>query len=121
MALALTVDAVFPTIATLDVHGSITASGSYAAHGDTLDFSGNGSIPSDVVPIRVEVFESPAAGTSPSGYVYNFCPGTGLSNGKVTVFEGGGASAPLAELAAGAYPAGITGAAIKFRATFKKF
>lgn len=120
MALAITADEVFPSLALLDVYGTITPSGDYATHGDTLDFSSLSSVPSSTIPVQVEIYETPAAGTSQSGYVYGWCPGTTLANGKMTVFESAGSAAPLAELAAGAYPAGITGAVLKYHARFKK-
>lgn len=123
MAAAATIDKTYnrndTTQATQIARGSITLSGSYATHGDTLDLSQLFGVQSRKAPVEVRVFEAPAAGTSPSGYVYIFCPGTDGTNGKLTIFTTGTAAGdPLNELAAGAYPAGLTGATIKFVAFF---
>ena len=126
MAIAVSIDSTYAqndtTQSTQIVRGTLKFSGNYATHGDTLSFANVYGIQSRSVPLRVFVYEAPAAGTSPSGYVYIFCPGTTNANGKLTVFTTGTASGDaLNELAAGAYPAGITGAAVKFEAVFPTF
>lgn len=126
MAIEVSIDSSYAqndtTQATQIVRGTLTFSGSYATHGDALSFADVYGIQSGSVPIRVFVYEAPAAGTSPSGYIYIFCPGTTNANGKLTVFTTGTASGdPLNELAAGAYPAAITGAVVKFEAIFPTF
>jgi hypothetical protein len=61
----------------------ITLAGSYpgTAAGDTLSFLG--IVPSNSVPIFVDIKEAPAAGTLPSGIVWNFAPGTMQANGSL--------------------------------------
>lgn len=100
------------------VTGSIALSGSYTTHGDTLSFV-NASLPisTNVVPSLVLIDEMPNAGITASGYWFNFALGSSLANGAMQVFQGAsGASAPAAELAAGAYPAALTSAKIYFQA-----
>lgn len=116
MALAVTVTQVDFTGKNYLVHGTIVPSGSYATHGDTLDLV-SALVPTNQVPLSVRISEQPSQGTSQSGYVYGFCPGTTAANGAMTVFLGGAATGdPLAELAAGAYPSAVTGATIVFDA-----
>lgn len=92
----------------------------YATGGLVMDMSQLG-VPSDAVPQFVDVQSMPAAGTSPSGFVYNFCPGTTQANGKLAIFESAGSAAALAEFGNGsAIAAGISGDAISFVAYFKK-
>ena len=126
MAIAAAIDNTYArndtTEATQIVRGTLTFSGDYATHGDTLSFANVYGIQSHTVPLRVFVYEAPPAGTSPSGYIYIFCPGTTIANGALTIFTTGTASGdPLNELAAAAYPAGITGAVVKFEAVFSTF
>jgi hypothetical protein len=109
----------------LIVDGTLALSGNYgggATHGDTLSFAGFDAIKSSSVPARVEIFEAPPAGTSATGYVYNFSPGTTQANGVMQVFTGGAAQSGLTELTQGsAYSAGAQAAALKFRAFFPSF
>jgi hypothetical protein len=44
---------------------------------------------------------------TPSGYMYNYVPGTDLSNGKIKISVTGAAGAAHAELTAGVVPAGV--------------
>ena len=98
----------------------LTLSGNYggaATHGDTLSFSGIDEVKSGQVPNRVEIFESPAAGTAPAGYQMIYCPGTTRDNGVVYFGAYGGA-----EYAEGtAYDAGHLAAVIYALAVFPAF
>lgn len=67
---------------------TITTAGNYATHGVTLDLSQLG-IPSEFPPTDFHIFETPAAGSSCSGYDYSFVPGTTQANGVVQSFLGG--------------------------------
>ena len=119
MAATITVSSTIPVDATQNdvvVQGSIVLTGSYPAHGDTLDFSKFSQIPSNAIPDRVEVFEQPPAGTDPSGYAFIFCPGTTPANGVLAIFNG--AATPFAT---GAYNAGLLAAVLGFRAWFRSF
>ncbi len=116
MALSFTLTDFWDDSRRLHVIGSIAASGSYSTGGDTLDLS-TAALQSLSPPIggAVEV-------EGDAGFDYRWVSGTTLANGKVKIFQTGAAlSGPLAELAAGAYPAAITGDAIAFKAVFKKF
>jgi hypothetical protein len=125
MAIAVTVTSVDASQDQLIVQGSLALTGNYggaATHGDTMSLAGNDSIKSSSVPTRVEIFETPPAGTAASGYVFNFCPGTTQANGVVEILTGAAAQSPLTELTqASAYPAGLTGAVIQFKAWFPAF
>lgn len=107
------------------VYGTITPSGSYATGGDTLNFAsgtwpiGQGPIPSNSVPVLVSIMSQPATGGTVSGYVYGYATGTDMTNGKFQLFQSAGSAAPLAQVGAGAYPAGVTGDVIVFEAIFK--
>jgi hypothetical protein len=122
MAIAVAVTGVDNTQKQLIVDGTLTLSGNYVAHGDAIDLTGIDLIKSQLPPTRIQVYEQPAAGASASGYVLVGVPGAAQNNGVLQVFEtGAAASDPLSELAAGAYPAGLTGAVIKFTAWFPSF
>jgi hypothetical protein len=122
MAIAVAVTSVDNTQNRLIVEGSLTLSGNYATHGDAIDFTGIDVIKSAQPPTRIDVYQAPAAGVSAAGFVLLGVPGSAQNNNVLQVFETGAAlSGALAELAAGAYPAGLTGAAIKFTAYFPSF
>jgi len=112
MALALTVNQFDVDATGKQVYavGTITASGSYATGGDTLDLSNQSFIPSAQLPKQASIF-------SQNGQVFSyvFIRGAALNNSKVKIYQAGGT-----ELAAGAYPAGITGDIIAFSATYPK-
>ena len=61
----------------------LTLSGSYpgTAAGDPLSLIG--IVPSNSVPVFVDIKEAPPAGTLPSGVVWNFAPGTTQANGAL--------------------------------------
>jgi hypothetical protein len=84
---------------TLATAGTIPSTG----NGEILDLTtfGTGPVPFPPVtslPYFMDVYEAPAAGTSASGYCYNFAPGTTLKNSKVQVFQSAGSAAPLAQI-----------------------
>lgn len=126
MAITATIDSSYAqndtTQATQIARGTLHFSGNYVANGDTLSFANLYGIQSLTTPLRVFVYEAPPAGTAPSGYLYTFAPGTSNANGKLVVMNTGAAlSGPLGQLGAGAYPAAITGAVVKFEAIFTPF
>jgi hypothetical protein len=107
MALALTVTKQWYDGKKLFVMGTIAGSGSYVTGGDTLNLQSLG-IKSSQVP-----FQAWIGGTS--GYAFGWVPGTTQANGKVKI-----STTAATELAAGAYPAGITGDTnIQFEAGFE--
>lgn len=122
MALQLTIQPVGPLgggdsgQSTLTVVFTITAlnsafggnPGGYTALGDILDFTQLGdALQSNSVPLQVSIQSQPPAGTTASGFLYNFCKGTTLKNCKMQVFQSAGAGNPHSELPAGNYPGGI--------------
>jgi hypothetical protein len=90
----------------------LTFSGSYATGGDTLDLtsSGVGAIGKSALGRVFQAGKAPLYGyvAGSGGYSFGFIPGSGsppnLANGKVKI-----STTAATELAAGAYPAGITG------------
>lgn len=110
MALALgSVISALDTGQALAVVGTLTASGNYAAGGDAPSWASS-LIKSTKAPYCV--FLSGIA-----GFVYVW----DRAAGKVwTYTSGANAQDPLAELSAGAYPAGVTGDTITFLALFPK-
>lgn len=106
------------------VYGTIAIGASpltYTTHGIAMSFAGFDLIKSSTPPLFVTVVSSSAAGTSPSGYVYQFCPGTSLSNGVLVILTGAAAQSPLTELTGGgAIPAGVSGDTIVFKAEFPR-
>jgi hypothetical protein len=99
----------------IHVTGTVTASGSYATGGDTLDLSQFPVIGSTQASIQGTAWLDGLA-----GYDYVFTPGAALSAGKVKIFQQGGGAGAFPEMASGAYPAAITGDAITFYGIFKK-
>ncbi|MGH9738840.1 MAG: hypothetical protein ACRD4X_09665 [Candidatus Acidiferrales bacterium] len=97
------------------VTGTVAASGSYSTGGDTLDLSQFPVIASTQAPIQGTAWMDGLA-----GYDYAFAPGAAQSGGKVKIFQQGSSAGAFPELAAGAYPAAITGDAITFYGIFKK-
>ena len=92
-------------------------SGSYAAGGDTLDLSSIAAlIPSGSLPIFVFA-EGNGSGTqqSAAGGYYVVLAGNALNNWKMKLFSGGGV-----ELAAGAYPAAVTGDSVYLSVQWRK-
>ena len=97
---------------------NITLTGNYgtgASNGDTLALGGLG-IPSTLPPILVEIYEAPAAGTVPNGYIFNYNPGTTINNGVMTLMNN------LAQYTPGsAYSGALLTAVLRARAYFTKF
>lgn len=88
--------------------------GTGSSHGDTISFAGFDYLKSNSVPIKVEIWESPAAGTVPTGYLFYYCYGTTLANGLLSVL-----SAEGTEYTEGsAYSAALLAAALRVRAWF---
>ena len=80
------------TQSTQVVRFPITLSGNYggaSTHGDTLDFGTVYGIQSQSVPIRVFVYQQPAAGVAPGNASAVFCPGTTIHNGVVSFANAG--------------------------------
>lgn len=96
----------------------LTVSGSYpgTAAGDTVDLAG--IVPSNSVPVYVDIQEMPAAGTLASGLVFRFGVGTTQANGALQVFQSGaGGQANLGNVSY----ASVSVANLVARAVFKKF
>lgn len=107
----------------IEVFFKVTPSGSYASGGDTLDLTVLNSLVPGLDPVKTTALplqvQLQSAGSTHSGYLYSYAPGTTLANGKFQVIETGAAvSGPFAQLAAGAYPAAVTGDTITGYAVF---
>jgi hypothetical protein len=93
------------------VYLQITCTGNYAgAPGDAMDFTTLGEIPhSSYAPVFALFTSLNPSGNS--GYFYSYVPAATptLSNGFFQVLRCGGVNTVLADLGAGAYPAGVTG------------
>ena len=94
---------VFEAIVPLTTSGSYTTGG-----GDTLNLIG--IVPSNSVPVFVDIQEMPPAGTVASGLEFRFAVGTTQANGKMQAFQTAGSNAATT-LAIGAgtpatYPVG---------------
>jgi hypothetical protein len=110
------------TDATQIVRGTIALTGNYgggATHGDVLNLALYG-VQSNYPPVRVFIYEQPAAGSAPTGYQYEYAVGTNPSNGQLVVLgSGASAGAPLQEYTQGsAYSAGLLAATLYFEALF---
>jgi hypothetical protein len=96
--------------------GALTLSGNYggaASHGDTLSFANIFGLLSQRPPLKVEIYEQPAAGVAPSFYSAVFQLGTTIANGAVNFSLAG------TEYTQGtAYAGAIATAVWKFRAWF---
>jgi hypothetical protein len=110
MPIAITIVDVDAASGNAYVFGTLTASGSYSTGGDTLDFTTVASqIAASQAPVQVWVGGS-------SGDAYSWVRGAALNNQKIKINTASGT-----ELAAGAYPARITGdTSIQFEAVFNK-
>ncbi len=102
------------------IQGTATFSGSYVAGGEAINwltitsFEGGTALLNTLstAPVWVEFIQTSPANTSPLWYqlVYNF-----TTNKLQVVTTGAAAGAGSAELAAGAYPAQMTGAGVSFQ------
>jgi hypothetical protein len=102
------------------VDGTVALTGAYggaSTHGDTLDLTQFGDLlKATGLPKKVEIWEAPAAGTAPTGYLFGFAPGTTQKNGVLTIFNN------LTEYTeASNYSAGLLAATLKIRAWFASF
>ena len=117
MALAFTLVDTWDDGRRIHVAGTVSASGNYSTGGDTLDLS--------VVETAIQTTQPPVQSTAwmdgLAGYDYVFAPGAAINSNKVKIFQQGSAAGAFPELAAGAYPAAITGDTITFYGIFKKF
>lgn len=108
MSLALTVTKQWWDGKKLHVIGTVVASSTYATNGDTISFASLG-IESSQAPLWVKF-------NSLNGYAYVYSPASPStqSTGKMRVN-----TTSNTELAAGAYPAGVTGDTIGYYAIFE--
>ena len=66
--------------------GTIALTGSYVVGGDTLNLLQLGdALKTSQLALKVEVWEDPNAGTTPSFAQFVFCPGTTLANGVLAI------------------------------------
>jgi len=99
----------------IHVSGTAAASGNYSTGGDTLDLSQFPAVAATQPPVQGTAWMDGLA-----GYDYVFTPGSAMNNGKVKIFQQSASAGAFPELAAGAYPAAITGDTITFYGIFKK-
>lgn len=73
--------------------GTIALTGNYgggATNGDTFDITalnyGGQGLDFKTIP-HINLYEEPAAGTAPSGYVFTYCPGTTQANGVIAIMS----------------------------------
>jgi hypothetical protein len=100
------------------VDGIVVLSGSYTVHGDTLNLQQFGDLlKSSQLPIQVDVFEDPPAGTSPTFAQFVFCPGTTQANGLLAIALAG--TELTAETYASAFSAGLP--TLRVRAWFPAY
>jgi hypothetical protein len=101
------------------VDGTAVLSGSYVVHGDTLNLQQLGDLlKSSQLPTKVEVWEDPVAGTSPTFAQFVFCPGTTQTNGLLAIAAAGGTEL-TAETYASAFPGGLP--TLRIRAWFAMY
>ena len=123
MALAAAIQHVRVELRTKTLIVKVTASGNYATGGDTLNLAtatnpNNRTNGSFGYPGKIDDYE---VETCPTGFVAELIPGTNLTNWKLKFsYTGAALSGALAELAAGAYPAAITGGVILLKFTGPK-
>lgn len=112
MALAITITDVDAAADNIYVFAMLTASGSYATGGDTLDFTTVANqLGASQAPVQVWV-----GGTTGDSYAFVHAAAPTLANGLVKINTGSNS-----ELAAGSYPARITGdTRIQLEAVFNK-
>ena len=115
MALAFTLVDTWDDGKRIHVSGTATASGNYSTGGDTLDLSQFPVVAATQPPVQGTAWMDGLA-----GYDYVFAPGSAMNNGKVKIFQQGASAGAFPELAAGAYPAAITGDTITVYGIFKK-
>lgn len=104
------------TQATQVVRGTIALTGNYgpgATSGDVLNLALFG-VQSNQPPLRVLVYEMPAAGTAPTGYLFGYEVGTDPSNGRLSIMTSEG----VEYVQGSAYSAALLAAALFFEAIF---
>ena len=102
------------------VDGTIALTGNYggaSTHGDTLDLTQFGDLlKSSQLPMEVDIWEDPPAGTLPTFYQFVFCPGTTQKNGVVSI------GSNLTEYSEGSgYSAALLAAVLRIRAWFPAY
>lgn len=108
---------------TTTIFGTLTPAGNYPAAGgggDIFSFAALDFIKSGYPPLRVYIVEQPAAGATPSGFGYVFCPGTTLANGKMVLLVGGGVNAPSVEKTGNPTYASLALSPLVFEAVFAR-
>lgn len=110
MAVAATItEQIFLEPALILVYGTFTFSGNYVNNGEVPTYAGLKTAKSTPLTLLVQG----------GGYIFEY----DLSTGKLLVRQGdnpNAAAAPATQLAAAAYPAGLTGATVRFIGLFKK-
>ena len=111
MALTFKVSEQYNTARSTRVLGTLVFSGNYTTGGDTLNL---GVISADSFGKLLKVASAPIFGSvvGQGLYTYQWLVGTTLNNGKVKVITAG------AEIAAGAYPSGVTSDVVTFEFEF---
>jgi len=108
MPIAATITKQYDNGQSLEVIGTLTASGDYSAGGDTVSVA-DLNIKSTRAPLFLTV-------KGKGGYIYEYIIGTA----KLIVRECAGSATLAPEIAASAYPSGVTGDTITFRGLFLK-
>ena len=106
----------------LIVFGTIAVSAgtdTYATGGLVCSFAGLDTLKTSATkPVWISIMSAPAAGTSPSGWLYNYCYGTSLATGKVAIFGSNSSATNLAEYGNGSALTTVATDVITFRAEF---
>jgi hypothetical protein len=102
--------------------GTLAYSGSFAAHGDTLDLSqlglAVGGLAINGLPTKVEIYEVTTAANKPAfGGAFLYLPGTTLANGVVEIFNGTTELTATAATYASIF--GSVAVALRFRVWYK--
>ena len=108
MPLTATITNQYDNGQSLEVIGTLVASGDYSTGGDSIPRT-DLNIKSSRAPVFVSV-------KGKGGYIYEYIVGTAL----LLVRECAGSATLAPEIAASAYPSGVTGDTITFRALFLK-
>src|SRR5579859_3213194 len=123
MPIAVTISKVEASGQNLYAQGYLTFSGNYSTGGDTLDFTQATADPSfQGLNPQIESTgpcDGLAAWSVNGNLLFQYVPiqGNALNNNKIKVSASGTFGT---ELAAGAYPAGVTGDKVAWTAAFKK-
>lgn len=104
------------TQATQIARGSIALTATYgpgATSGDLLNLALY-DVQSNAAPVRVLVYEMPAAGTAPTGYLFGYEVGSTPANGRLSIMTSEGVEYTQGS----AYSAALLAAALFFEAIF---